>query len=54
VTFTTLRDCLPLVPAVAAGLALGEALHGRTSERAFRIAVFSGLLFVGVVLAVRA
>jgi uncharacterized membrane protein YfcA len=50
----TLRDSFPLVPALAVGLGLGEVLHGRVSERAFRVAVFVMLLVVAAVLAARA
>jgi len=54
VTATTLRGCAPLVPALGIGLVAGEVLHGRVSERAFRVAVFGLLFVVAIVLGVRA
>ena len=54
VTVVTLRDSVPLVPGLLVGLALGEVLHGRVPDRAFRVVVFVLLLVVAVVLGVRA
>ena len=43
-----------LIPVVGASVLIGEFLHGRLNERAFRIAVLVMLLFAGVILAILA
>ena len=40
-------SCLAVAPALA-GMLLGQRLRGRLSEKAFRRALFSGLLLVAV------
>jgi uncharacterized membrane protein YdjX (TVP38/TMEM64 family) len=54
ITTTTLRDSVWFLPGLACGMGVGEVLHGRVPERAFRVAVFIALLVVAVVLGVRA
>jgi len=54
ITLGTLRDSALLVPGLAAGLVVGDLLHGRIPERSFRAFVFALLLVVAVVLAARA
>jgi len=54
VTVATLRDSAPLIPGLVCGIAAGEVLHGRVSERGFRLVVFALLLVLAVVIGVRA
>ncbi len=54
VTAATLRDSVPLLPAVAVGLALGDVVHARVSEASFKRLVFGLLVIVAGVLAARA
>lgn len=50
----SLRRSALLVPGLLFGAWVGELLHGRISERSFRIALFSLLTVAAIVLAIRA
>jgi len=54
VTRATVVDSAPLVPGLVLGLALGDVVHARVPERAFRPVVFAALLVVAILLAARA
>lgn len=46
-------DLLVLVPAIPAGILLGEALHKRVDERKFKLSVFGLLVVAAIVLLLR-
>lgn len=49
-TAATLATSAKILPVIAAGIFIGEALHARIPERAFRIAVYALLIFAGAAL----
>ena len=51
VTGQTLLSSLPLLPAVLVGIFVGDLLHRRVPERAFKLVVFAMLLGVAALLA---
>ena len=52
-TLDSLKAILLLLPVLVAGTVIGEKLHARVNERAFRIAVFVVLLFSGTAILIR-
>jgi uncharacterized membrane protein YfcA len=54
VTPATLYESAPLLPVVACGIALGDAIHRRVPERKFTTIVFSLLFVIALLLLVRA
>jgi uncharacterized membrane protein YfcA len=53
ITRATALSALSLVPALGVGLGVGELLHRRVSEAAFRVVVFGLLAGLSITLAVR-
>jgi uncharacterized protein len=53
VNATTLTDSVPLVGAVVVGLIVGDVVHRKVPERAFKLVVFAMLLGVAVLLVLR-